>query len=100
MYLDIKFLFGVKFTPRKKNPQERLNNNKFFPQIIIATASCIGNSLDFDDVYHVLHVGFPSSILDAIQEMGRCRRNREDPDQSSPQTQDQYTLLFIVSICT
>ena len=54
-----------------------MEDNIYYPRILITTASCIGNSLDNDELYHVAHVGFPAIIVDAVQEMGRCGRNHD-----------------------
>ena len=54
------------------------------PCIIIATTSCIGNVLYCADVTDVIHVGFPSSIVGAIQEMGLSGTNTEECYNSKP----------------
>ena len=95
IYSDIKFMSAVTFTTCKDNPQQRLTNNDYFPHILIATASCIGNGLDSDNVYQVIHVGFLLSIVDTVQEMGRCGRNRSNnSDADSISHEDKYTLLI------
>ena len=66
-----------------------MEDNIYYPRILITTASCIGNSLDNDELYHVAHVGFPAIIVDAVQEMGRCDRNC---DVTSADI-DEYTII-------
>ena len=87
----------MKFNTVEVHLQEQLESNKFFPWILIATASFIVNGLDSDQIYRVIHVGFPSGILDAIQEMGRCGRNRIDGNSLSAKTKDKYKLLFNIN---
>ena len=53
-----------------------MDKNEFYPRILLATAGCIGAGLDSLDVYCVSRIGFPSSIIDMVQEMGRCGRGR------------------------
>ena len=90
MYSDVKFLLTVKFTTKVDNPEQLISDNEFYPIILIATASHIGNGLDLDKVFKVTHVGFPTSIVDCVQEMGRCgRKERKDGDLSN-----EYTLLL------
>ena len=67
-----KFFFAQKFTEQADNPEEYIVNNIYYPRILAATSGCIGGSLDSSAVYCVIRDGFPSSILDLIQEMGRC----------------------------
>ena len=60
--------------------------------MLIATASCIGNGLDSDSVYKVTHIEFPHIIINAVQEMGRCGRKRNNLTNQSG-TPDSYTLM-------
>ena len=53
-----------------------MDKNEFYPMILLATAGCIGAGLDSPDAYSVSRIGFPSSITDMVQEMGRCGRGR------------------------
>ena len=48
----------------------------FFPRTLIATAGSIGAGLDLMDVYSVVQVGFSTSVLEMVQEMGRYSRGR------------------------
>lgn len=90
MYSNVKFLSATKFTAEEDDPYLLIDNNLYLPRILIATASCIGNGLDLDIVYKVVHIGFPQSIVDAVKEMGRCRRKKDDQTNHTP---DLYTLM-------
>ena len=68
-----------------------IDENIFFPRILFATAGCIGAGLDCTNVFSVIRVGFPSSIIDLIQEMGRCGRCRQN-DGSNPS--DLFILIL------
>jgi hypothetical protein len=73
---EVKLMSATKFTEDVENPNDLIENNKFYPRILVATSSCIGAGLDSSSVYTVIRIGFPTSTLDLIQEMGRCGRNR------------------------
>ena len=72
-----KFFSSQKFTETNTNPQTEISNNMYYPRILVATSGCIGAGLDSSSVHCVIRDGFPSSILDFIQEMGRCGRSRD-----------------------
>ena len=80
---DMKRVNAERFTEEVYNPDEILENNDFYPRVLIATSSCIGAGLDSSAVYSVLRIGFPTSLINMIQEMGRCGRGRTN-DGSSP----------------
>ena len=69
---EVKFVSAQQFTQHIVDPQLLLDKNAFYPRILLATAGCIGAGLDSADVYTVIRVGFPSGILDMVQEIGRC----------------------------
>jgi superfamily II DNA helicase RecQ len=69
-----KFVSTQCFTETNLNPAKTIEDNCFYPRILIATSGCIGAGLDCADVNLVVRDGFPSSLLDMIQEMGRCGR--------------------------
>lgn len=75
---EVKFISAEQFTKHIDNPQLLLDTNKFYPRILLATAGCIGAGLDSSDVYCVCRVGMPSGLIDMVQEMGRCGRQRID----------------------
>ena len=70
-----KLFSSQKFTEITNNPQEHILNNIYYPRILVATSGRIGAGLNSSSVYCVIRDGFPSSILDLIQEMGRCRHS-------------------------
>ena len=64
----------VEFRKDHNNSQKLIDYKIYFPWNLIAAASCIGNGLDSPDIRTVVHVGFPTLIVDAVQEMGCCDR--------------------------
>jgi superfamily II DNA helicase RecQ len=93
MESEVKLLSATTFTADIRNPQHLIDNNKFYPRVLIATSSCIGAGLDSSSVFSVIRVGFPTSVLDMIQEMGRCGRSRHG-DGTNP-TDDFYLFLSL-----
>ena len=73
---EVKFVSAEQFTRFVENPQHLVDTNQFLPRILLATAGCIGAGLDCSDVYSVCRLGFPISIINMVQEMGRCGRGR------------------------
>ena len=58
-------------------------------RVLVATSGCIGAGLDSSSIYLVTRIGLPPSILDFIQEMGRCGRAiRMEEDNI-----DKYVIL-------
>jgi len=88
----LKLSYTDKFTSTSEDSVFDFDNT-FTPRILLATASCIGAGLDSDEVYGVIRIGFPESILNFIQEMGRCGRNR-DSNQDEPTD----TFVLIISL--
>ena len=74
MKVEIKFISAQMFTKIVDNAEELVNSNSFYPRILMATAESIGAGLDSADVYSVVRVEFSTSILEMVQEMGRCDR--------------------------
>ena len=50
--------------------------NSYYPHILIATSSYIGARFDLIDAYAIIYIGLLISILNLIQEMGRCSYKR------------------------
>ena len=73
---ELKFGAACAFTKKVKDLMTLISANDFYPRVLIATSGCIGAGLDSDEVHVVLRMGFPCSISDFIQEMGRCGRNQ------------------------
>ena len=90
MESEVKLISATTFTSEATNPRETLDENKYYPRVLIATSSCIGAGLDSSSVYSVIRIGYPTSILDLIQEMGRCGRNRIN-DGTNPS--DEFYLF-------
>jgi len=91
MESEVKLISATTFTTEQSDPRSIIDNNEFYPRILIATSSCIGAGLDSSSVFSVIRVGFPTSILDMIQEMGRCGRNRNN-DGTNPS--DDFILFL------
>ena len=87
---ELKLAYTESFT----TPFKQTTQHQFSPRILLATASCIGAGLDCHDVYSVIRIGFPSSTLDLIQEMGRCGRGRSSNDTIPT---DNYVLIINLS---
>ena len=92
-----KFVSSTSFTS-KRNIDECIEKNLFYPRILCATSGCIGAGLDSDDVHLVLRDGIPPSTLDLIQEMGRCGRGRGGNDDTGNSdlvgNVDMYHIVF------
>ena len=73
---ELKQVNAERFTEEIHNGDELIEENEFYPYVLIATSSCIGAGLDSSLVYSVLRVGFPTSLINMIQEMGWCGRGR------------------------
>ena len=93
MESEVKLVSSTTFTSVIENPREKIDKNEFYPRVLIATSSCIGAGLDSSFVYSVVRIGFPTSILDLIQEMGRCGRSRLN-DGANP-SDDFYLFLSL-----
>ena len=91
MESEVKLKSATMFTTHINNPRELVDGCKFYPRVLIATSSCIGAGLDSSYVYSVIRIGFPTSLLDMIQEMGRCGRNRSN-DGTDPS--DNFYLFL------
>ena len=90
---EVKLVSATTFTSETNNPRDKIDKNEFYPRVLIATSSCIGAGLDSSLVYSVVRIGFPTSILDLIQEMGRCGRSRCN-DGANP-TDDFFLFLSL-----
>ena len=60
-------------------------------------SGCIGAGLDCDDVHLVCRIGLSTSILNLIQEMGRCGRKVNNTDNEQALVQDTMTIIFTLS---
>ena len=91
-YAGANFLSATKFTTKEDGPQFRIDNNVYFPRICIATASWIGNDLYPGSIFKVVHIFSSSSVIDTVQDMGGCDRNRIN-EWNSTNTPELYTCL-------
>ena len=71
---EIKFASAERFAQVAHNPKELINNNHFFPRILLATAGSIGAGLDSPEIYAIYRARFPTIIFEMAQELGRCGR--------------------------
>ena len=78
MKAEVKFVSAQMFTKNTENAKDLVNTNSFYPRILMATAGSIGTGHDSGDVYCVVKIGFSTSILEMVQEMGRCGRGRQN----------------------
>ena len=76
--LEIKSASIVKFPEERSNPMFAIDNDEFYPRVLVAASSCIGAGLDSASAYSAIRIGFPTSILNMVQEMGRCGRTRSN----------------------
>jgi hypothetical protein len=51
---EVNLMSAIKFTEDAENPNELIENNKFYPRVLVATSSCIGPGLDYSSVYSVI----------------------------------------------
>ena len=72
-----KLISSQLFTNKRYNLDEQMANNLFTPRILIATSGCIGAGLDCSDVVLVMRDGFPTSMIDFVQEMRCCGRSTD-----------------------
>lgn len=93
MESEVKLLSATALAAGTPNPHVLIQNNEFYPRVLIAMSSCIGAGLDSSLVCSAARGGFPASILDMIQEMGRCGRSRNN-DGSNP-TDDFFLFLSL-----
>ena len=85
---EVKFVSAERFTEEITDPESAVNRNKFYPRVLLATAGSIGAGLDSPDVFAVVRLGFPTSIFEMAQELGRCGRGR------SGMVTDHFYLLL------
>ena len=90
---EVKFASVKRFTQVIENKEELINNNRFYPRILLATAGSIGAGLDSSDVYVVCCAGFPTSIFEMAQELGRCGRGRTN--ESGTVTDNFHLMLSL-----
>jgi hypothetical protein len=88
-----KLISSQLFTNEVTNTSEKMLNNEYVPRILLATSGCIGAGLDSKYVVLVLRDGFPTSMVDLIQEMGRCGRSRNESTANNISIMDSFHLI-------
>lgn len=88
---EVKFVSVEQFTEEVDYPELLFNSNKFYPRVLLVTASSIGAGLYLPDVYAVVRMGFLMSIFELAQEMGRCGLGHTST--TSIVTDNVYVLL-------
>jgi superfamily II DNA or RNA helicase len=87
---ELKHAYSTEFTTTNTE-HAILDERKYTPRILFGTSGCIGAGLDSNDVKLVFRIGMPTSILNFIQEMGRCGRLKE---QNISQNKNIFDLNF------
>ena len=91
---ELKIAYTTAFTATS-NDEEQVNGNMFYPRFLLGTPGCIGAGIDSDMVNLVCRLGMSTSILNLIQEMGRCGRKRYDLQQMSMMSiEDSMCISF------
>lgn len=73
---ETKFAYTTKFTNTVYGVNgENYSTATLCPRFMIGTPGCIGAGLDCSSVNLVCRLGFPTSLVHFIQEMGRCGRS-------------------------
>ena len=95
-----KLISSELFTKECSNLQDQIKKNEFVPRILLATSGCIGAGLDCPDVVVVIRDGFPTSMVDLIQEMGRCGRSQTESRENSTNMSDCFHLILSMNSLT
>ena len=89
-----KLISSQLFTNELTNISEQILKNEYVPRILLATSGCIGAGLDSKYVVLVLRDGFPTSMIDLIQEMGRCGRSWNESIENDISIMDAFHLII------
>ena len=60
---EVELVSVVRFKDTVYNLERIINENKFYPRILLATAGSIGAGLYSPDIYAVCRVGFATSVF-------------------------------------
>ena len=71
---EVKFISAEMFIQIVDDPE--VKTNRIFSQDFDSYCGQFGAVLDLMDVHSVARVGFSTSVLEMVQEMGRCGRGR------------------------
>merc|ERR1712151_1092565 len=92
---ELKFAFTTKFTNTKYvGDNSSQQSNSLQPRFLIGTSGCIGAGLDCPDVHLIVRLGLPTSIINLIQEMGRC--GRSNIVSNCNESIDDYHIIFTI----
>lgn len=95
---ELKFSYTTDFTNTSFMSEDQFKEDTLCPRFLIGTPGCIGAGLDCHHVNFVKRMGLPTSIIDMVQEVGRCGRandNNSDPNvYSIIFTLNDYTYLI------
>ena len=61
---------------------------------MLATAEIIGTGLDCTEVYSVICIGFPESVIDMVEDIGRCGKGRNNSDGV---VTDEFSMILSLS---
>ena len=93
---ELKIAYTTAFTSSTTD-DDQVNENAFYPRFLLGTPGCIGAGIDCDLVNLVCCLGMSTSVLNLIQEMGRCGRKRYDTqDMSMRSIQDSFCISFSI----
>ena len=91
---ELKFAYTTAFTNTPFDSNEQNIDNNIQPRFLVGTSGCIGAGLDSPDVHLVMRIGISPSIIDFIQEMGRC--GRMNYQQSLTIASDIFSIVFSI----
>ena len=78
---ETKFAYTTEFTNTKFGGNDApFSDDTLCPRFLLGTPGCIGAGLDCSSVNLVCRIGFPTSLLHFIQEMGRCGRTQNNDE--------------------
>lgn len=91
---ELKFAFTTAFTNTPFNGNDPNLNNDIQPRFLIGTSGCIGAGLDAMDVHLVMRIGLSPSLIDFVQEMGRCGRLVSNDNNTT--SSDLFSIVFSI----
>ena len=81
---ELKYAYTVAFTKTISDVDNQDISKNYTPKFLFGTSGCVGAGLDLDEVRLVIRLGMPTSIINLIQEMGRCGRKKEALSSNEP----------------
>ena len=95
-----KLVSSQLFTSKGSDLIQKIANNEFVPRILLATSGCIGAGLDSSEVVLVMRDGFPTSMIDFVQEMGRCGRSIAPDNEHNTSIHDCFHIIISLQSLT